>query len=788
MSRHTLFLLALLVRTIAIGQDRPVYSRVVIGLHEPDHGARSLAALGIPLDHFVLGPNGYTVELSGHDIDRVRANGFDLDVLIGDMSAYYRQQSTSTPTDGRALGWLCDGPTTFPVPAHFQTGSMAGYLLWEEMLANLDSMVALYPNLISAKEAIGYSLENRPIHFVRISNAPNTDQTDKPEVFYDAVHHAREPASMSQLIFYMWYLLENYGTDPEVTYLVDNREMYFVPCINPDGYVYNQNNDPGGGGMWRKNRRDNGDGTMGVDLNRNYGWLWGFDDQGSSPDGNSETFRGSAPFSEPETQAIRDFCNAHEFRAALNYHCFGDMVINPWGPQPDLLTPDSLLFVAHGNELTRNNGLSRGTCMQVLNYLVNGSSDDWMYGEQTAKPKIQAVTPEVGQADEGFWPPGWRIVPICEENLDMNLVQAHLVGSYAVARDRSRPVFGQLSAEAVFEVQRLGLDPATFTVSIEPLENVVSVAAPKVFDGLELLEARLDSITINLAPSLTDGDPVRYVLAVSNGLFTRRDTVERVFGGAAVAFTDAGSDLSAWSGTSWGTTTEQWHSPPSSVTDSPGGDYAPYEEHFLDLAEPIDLGNALTATLRFWARWNINQIHDLTQVSASADGLNWTPLCGIYTRPGSYFQGNDEPVYEGRQLDWVQEEMSLNDFTGGNTWLRFRILSSMNLTRDGFYFDDLEVITITDATSDINGVADTRSWLRVWPNPAANMAAVRYTGPLSSQARLTLYDAQGATVLENSFRSRTAELELGGLPSGLYTCVLRGTGGPVVTERVMIAR
>ena len=83
----------------------------------------------------------------------------------------------------------------------------------------------------------------------KISDNPNQDENE-PEILYDAVHHAREPNSLSQLIFYMYYLLENYGLNDEVTYLVNETEMYFVPCINPDGYIYNQINDPNGGGMW----------------------------------------------------------------------------------------------------------------------------------------------------------------------------------------------------------------------------------------------------------------------------------------------------------------------------------------------------------------------------------------------------------------------------------------------------------------------------------------------------------------------------------------------------------
>src|SRR5690606_9629981 len=96
------------------------------------------------------------------------------------------------------------------------------------------------------------------------------------EVLYSALHHAREPASLSQLIYFMWYMLENYGTDEEVTYLIDNTEMYFIPMLNPDGYRYNELTDPNGGGMHRKNRNlvSGGSGNAGVDLNRNYSYHW----------------------------------------------------------------------------------------------------------------------------------------------------------------------------------------------------------------------------------------------------------------------------------------------------------------------------------------------------------------------------------------------------------------------------------------------------------------------------------------------------------------------------------
>ena len=148
----------------------------------------------------------------------------------------------------------------------FGFGSMGGYYTLAEVIEELDSMKLLFPNLLSTKLSIGTSIEGRPIYMVKISNNPNVNE-DEPELLYTALHHAREPEGMMQMIFYMYYLLENYGTNPEVTCLVDNREIFFIPVVNPDGYEYNRQTNPNGGGMWRKNRRNNGGGIYGVDLN-----------------------------------------------------------------------------------------------------------------------------------------------------------------------------------------------------------------------------------------------------------------------------------------------------------------------------------------------------------------------------------------------------------------------------------------------------------------------------------------------------------------------------------------
>ncbi len=212
----------------------------------------------------------------------------------------------------------------WPVPEGFELGTCGGFLTIDQLLATLDNMATLYPDLISPKYALNYPTHNdRELYWVRLSDNPTTNE-DEPEVLYTGMHHAREAIGMQLLVYYMYYLLENYDTDPDVQYIVNNFELYFVPIINMDGYAYNIQNQPNGGGEWRKNRRQNDDGSYGVDINRNYGYMWGYDDNGSSPYPWDDTYRGPSAFSEPETMDIRDFCNEHEFSYAINYHSYAN--------------------------------------------------------------------------------------------------------------------------------------------------------------------------------------------------------------------------------------------------------------------------------------------------------------------------------------------------------------------------------------------------------------------------------------------------------------------------------
>ena len=301
--------------------------------------------------------------------------------------------------------------------------AMGGYKTLSEIYDYLDGIVADHPDIVSTKLNLGYTIEGRPMWAVKISDNPNVDE-EETEILFTSAIHAREVITPEVLFNFMDSLTDKYGVDPVITDVVDNREMWFVVVVNPDGYYHNEVIAPGGGGMWRKNRRDNGDGTYGVDLNRNYGYLWGYDNEGSSPYGYDETYRGTAAFSEPETQNMRDFALAHEFAISVYYHSFSNLILWPWGYEYDAYTPDQALFQAMGDSMSAFNGYNPTVSWGL--YPTNGASDDWHYGEQTLKDKNLSFTFEVGSHEDNFWPPTERIPDLINENYEPLLLTAKI--------------------------------------------------------------------------------------------------------------------------------------------------------------------------------------------------------------------------------------------------------------------------------------------------------------------------------------------------------------------------
>ena len=652
----------------------------------------------------------------------------------------------------------------------------------------------MYPNLITAKVSIGTSHRGNDLWMVKISDNPDTDE-DEPEALYTALHHAREPQSMMTLMYFMYHILEQYGNDPKITWLIDHRELYFIPVVNPDGYIYNELLYPDGGGYWRKNRRENDDGTYGVDLNRNYGYEWGYDNEGSSPYPGSDTYRGPYAFSEPETQAIRDFCNGHPFALTLNYHSYSNLLICPWGYKPDYKTPDSLTYDRYGAAMTRYNHYEYGTGDQTVGYLVNGDSDDWMYGEQSGKSKIFAMTPEVGTDADGFWPTQDRIVPLAQENVFPNLYLARAAGGFAdfrsyVILDKGNrngyPDNGE-EVDLYFNIANIGQDTAySVTLTLASNDPYITVLTALTSSPVNIPPGAIrqsSALSIVSDADTPAGYQAQLTLTISeNGLDSAYQIQGLIIGTPQVVFTDGAEDGTGnWdTGVAWGATAASVYSGDSSFTDSPTGRYSDDTVNRLSLKNSLSLPGANKTYLRFKTKWDIEAEWDFGRVQISSDGSNWTSLSGYYTEYGAG-QGRQsdtgEQGYDGIEVDWKYELMDISDYAGAEIYLRFDMSSDQAEVRDGWYVDDIEVLAYSDSPSHIaeeqNGNAVRFALAQNHPNPFNPVTTISYQLSAISNVKLTVYNVLGqkiSTLVDERQKAGIYSVSFNGtnLNSGIY--------------------
>ena len=650
--------------------------------------------------------NTINVFIDENDFAILQSSGFNYEVLIEDWKSYYANLPKMSEEE-KTLE-LQKVEQDYGITG-FNYGSMGGFYTLAEVTAELDEMFNQFPTLITQKISIGTTIEGRPIYMVKISDNPTVNENE-PQILYTALHHAREPESMEQMIYFMFYLLENYGTDPEATYLVNNRELYFIPVVNPDGYQYNYVTNPAGGGMWRKNRRLNAGGSYGIDLNRNYGpyAYWNSPNGGSSTTPSSDTYRGTAPFSEPETATIRDFIGSKNLSNALNYHTSGNYLIYPYGAWT-YLTPDSLTFLEFASDITSFNDYSAGTALQTVGYGVRGTSDDYFYdGDVVANEgKIFAMTPEVGLT--GFWPSQGEIIPLAQENLRPNLYYAWVAGGYIqlINPNYSKQYFNPgdnvimnpvlknkgLSTANNISVQLTSLNAnAIVTISTSSLDSIQARGTASVTSPL----------SFTVSPDAQSEAVIKLLLATStNGIVTKRDTLSLIVGQPTFVFKDTTNNpFSLWtitgtptSAPKWAITTATYNSPPNSYTDSPSGNYVANSTITMTLTNSINLTGFTNPRLTFYTKYDIENNWDYGQVEISTNnGATWIPLHGQYTNPGTgSFQPNGEPLYDGTNTNWVREEISLSSYISSQFKIRFELKTDGTVQKDGWYVDDIGI-------------------------------------------------------------------------------------------------
>jgi len=560
------------------------------------------------------------------------------------------------------------------------------YHTWSENIAFVDSLHLLYPQVVSEKWSIGQSHEGRDIWAFRVSANPEVDENE-PEILIDGLHHAREIIASEFPIMFAEYLAMNYGTDPAITYLLDNRELYVVPVVNPDGFVYNESTNPNGGGMWRKNRRNNGGGSYGVDPNRNYPYMWGLDNQGSSPDPSSDTYRGPSAGSEPEIQAMMAFINDHNFITHDSVHSYSNLTLYPWG-YTSTDSPHHSTFVHMGLEMTKFNGYEPGQPSDIL-YDVNGGANDWVYGAQDEHNVIFSFCNEIGGYSDGFWPDESRRGALFQENIWPHIYLMRAAGMYydvnsAVASGEAKGIAPGQSGHLNFTIDNQSVVTSGMGLSLTVSTDDAWVHFDEVHRNIGDLPAmgsrNLDSnpLPITIDPGCPNGHMVNFNVTLHvPGDDPTFELSFMVGTPSSIFFDDFEGGLANWTTTgSWNTTSSSSHSTSHSLTDSPSGEYSDQQTTGATLN-----GTYQATNLSFWHHYDIEDGYDYGRVQVSANGGAWITLVS----------------YDGTQTSWQQVDLDLSAYAGQDLQFRFILETDYSVTEDGWYIDD---VMLTGAGTD----------------------------------------------------------------------------------------
>jgi carboxypeptidase T len=272
-----------------------------------------------------------------------------------------------------------------PVSANEFPAGNEGYHTYREVADDVAAVAAAHPTIVS-RFSIGQSYKGRELWAAKISDNVGVDE-DEPEVLFDGGHHADEHMGTEMALRILHWLADGYGVDPEITDIVDSREIWIVFMVNPDGATFDIRH--GRFHFWRKNRQPTpGTTSIGTDLNRNYGYRWGGGGK-TSTNPRAITYRGPAPFSSPEDRAMRDFLASRvvdgrqQIRAAITFHEYGRLVMWPYGytkknVPSDMTRQDRDALARIGRKMAATNGYRPEQASDL--YITSGTTRDYEYG------------------------------------------------------------------------------------------------------------------------------------------------------------------------------------------------------------------------------------------------------------------------------------------------------------------------------------------------------------------------------------------------------------------------
>ncbi|GAA3863936.1 M14 family metallopeptidase [Saccharothrix violaceirubra] len=359
---------------------------------------------------------------------RVAKTGVDVLGLVGDKLTVIAERGqrfalAATGLPVRAVGsaesqLAALGKVDFADPQVGKLDFPSGYTAYHnyaETVAELNQTVRDHADLVKL-QSIGKSHEGRDIWALKISNSPATDQA-KPEVLFTCNQHAREHLTVEMCLHIIKRYTDNYASNATIKNLVDSREIWVLPIVNPDGKEY----DIASGSFraWRKNRQG-----PGTDPNRNWGYQWGCCG-GSSGSTSSETYRGPSAFSAPETQRVRDFVNSRvvggvqQIKTHIDWHTYSELILWPYGytyndTAPGLDATQQSAFSTLGRQMASRNGYTPQQSSDL--YITDGSVNDWMWFQHKIWSYTFEMYPKTSSGTSGFYPRDTQIGPQTTRN------------------------------------------------------------------------------------------------------------------------------------------------------------------------------------------------------------------------------------------------------------------------------------------------------------------------------------------------------------------------------------
>ena len=688
-----------------------------------------------------------------------------------------------------------------------------GYRTYDDMNNELHMLALNNPGLITLTtigESRGkeyatagnsnYNDYQHDIWCVKLSHNVMSNE-DEPNIIFDGEHHAREPISMEMTMLILNYLVDNYGTDPDVTFWVDNAQIWFVPLVNPDGHkiVIDQDDT-----SWRKNIRDNdlnGQITWGgytypdgVDPNRNYGPLEWFGGQGTSgPTG--ETYCGPEPFSEPETSALRNLLAQYRFDLGMSYHSYSELIMWPLGFNMSCTPPDVNALANIGQEMAVTVPSQYGGhyTPQQTNalYPCSGTTTDYGYGVE----RIFYFITELGTT---FIPNATTMNTIINNNLSAGLILIDRIFDRVVTGNitdslsndylnaevfvsgiddtgtevepyMSGPNFGRYNRILLPETYDLTF--SAFGYIPKTIENVQVVTGFQTELDVELVPAATVNVHVNLKNEGGFAIPDADICVLDTPLDT---VVTNTMGYAQINNVPYASYEVEITAAAYGTFTYQME-----VTQTTNSfTYVMVEPFFID---DLELGADKWNTTGDWGLSTSQSYSGIFSLTDSPDGeysnyelsyatlneaIDLTSALSAHVEfmtkyeiesgyDFAYFQISTNGTtwtnldnYTGDLSSWQIKSYDFIDYLGQTVYLRFKLDTDTYETADGIYIDDFKLYRFeNNYSNDDPAPPNTFALYQNYPNPFRHSTQFAFSLPANSEnAELSIYNLLGHLV------------------------------------------